>query len=98
MNVDKAILLLKQWGTPVFKSALAGAMFKAWAAIACSIFAAFLTLVLFKYIWPKAKGEPKVALAIITIIILVVSMCFLFEGVYQLLSLDYQVYKMMLLK
>lgn len=112
MNVDKAILLLKQWGTPVWMSALAGAKFVAVSKILIAalfiISSAWTVKILFnRFGLESDKDRDKddlknkdVRLIVLIVAIIVVGFCISFavDGIYELVSLDYQAYKMMLLK
>jgi len=112
-GVKEAIILLKQYGTPVFASAVAGAKFTAWAGIIGGILGAALCFILLYYVLPHFKDVPadeendkeaesmeveRGVAWIITIVIALLSLSFAIGGVYELVSIDYQAYKMMLLK
>lgn len=110
MDIDKAILLLKQWGTPVWASAMAGAKFLALSKIIISITIIAFTVGAIVYLRPWMRSRPETSDMNITkiqakLIVFVVSITLLFfcigfmiDGFYGLTTLDYQAYKMMMLK
>jgi hypothetical protein len=107
-GVKEAIILLKQYGTPVFTSAVAGAKFSAWAGIiGGGLGALFLLIALlwFRGKVKKAKGtelqlkdDTVIMCHVITGMMIIMGIVFMINGFYELVSIDYQAYKMMLLK
>jgi hypothetical protein len=113
-GVKEAIILLKQYGTPVFASAVAASKFAAWAGILGGIATAILWFVILKYlVLPyiqdvKADKEKEIIAEDnrlgrgvawgCAIILALFAITFSITGVYELVSLDYQAYKLMLFK
>ena len=112
-GVKEAILLLKQYGTPVFASAVTAAKFSAWAGIIGGIITFILAFVILKWILPKIQdveedkekeieAEDNLGMRLVAygfaIFVAAVAMAFAIDGIYQLVSIDYQAYKLMLFK
>lgn len=112
-GVKEAIMLLKQYGTPVFASAVAGAKFMAISWILGSIVAIVLCLICWKYVPNvlkdveedlekdiKAENNEgmRFGAQVCLILTIILALVFLFNGIYELVSIDYQAYKMMLFK
>ncbi len=112
-GVKEAILLLKQYGTPVFASAVTAAKFTAWAGIVSGTLGVILSFVLLWWLLPKLKDveadkEKEIKAEdnfgsrlggwAFFISCALVALAFAIGGVYELVSLDYQAYKLMLFK
>jgi len=114
-GVKEAILLLKQYGTPVFASALTAAKFTAWAGIIGGSVVAILAMVVLWLVLPKLADEeayvegnvhhqkvnnqgPRMVAWGVAGFVMAFAICFAIGGVYDLVSLDYQAYKLMLFK
>lgn len=107
-DVKEAIILLKQYGTPVWTSALAGVKFSAWAGIGIGAVGFLAIAIFYLFIWPKLwektikdmydKSGPLAAAGIFTFLIALIATVLLVGGIHSLVSLDYQAYKLMLFK
>lgn len=106
-DVKEAIILLKQYGTPVWASALAGLKFSAWAGIGIGAIGFLAVLVFWLAFWPKVwdkikdnydKSGTLTLVGLGTFFVLLISLVLVVGGVHSLVSLDFQAYKLMLLK
>lgn len=98
-GVKEAIILLKQYGTPVFASAIKGAKFMAFSKIGGSVAMVLIALLGLKFLWKKfGEGDPQFLIGLVAGILILFSVILGIDGIYELVSLDYQAYKMMLLK
>ena len=100
MDVKEIIILLKQYGTPVWVSAMTGAKFTAWLGISAGVLGFIAILAYFLLLHKKWKEENNGLTEVYIVIggIALLAITFFMCGIYKLATLDYQVYKMILLK
>ena len=111
MDIDKAIVLLKQYGTPVWKSAVAGVKFKAIASMSVSLIGLILLIICFRYVWNSidehegestdsswSRAELRVIMLIVFGGLAILAGIWFFDGAYSLVALNHEAYKLMLLQ
>lgn len=99
LDIDKAILLLKQYGTPVWKGAMTAAKVSAVIKFSWSIILFVLAATILKLCWKETNDKDmKAIITIIVVALTGISIALGMDGLKEIFSLDFQAYKLMLFK